>query len=322
MEIIDRYVYAVTTKLPEKGKQEIEQEIKSLIYDMMDKYLYEPDEEKRAILVIKELGDPEKLANEYKEKELYLIGPKYFNNYILVLKIVSFALIISMVIGLVIQVFFVNEISIAQIIANFTSRVFSGLLQGGAWVTIIFVVLERNKVNLKDKNWNIKDLPSLPAKGAKISKGDSIFEIIFASIFIGMLYFSPQLISIYINVNNVNTDIPIFNMDVVNTFKFIIIISLVIVLLKGILKLIWGRWTVNRSIILSILEIVSAGFAIVFFSNINIWNESLISVVEKYAPVSFLTTIKWIIIIIIIAAGIDVLINMYKGYKYGRYKYN
>lgn len=86
--MIDRYIYAVTSELPKKLREEIGNELKALIDNMMDEMDNSISEVEKIDEVLRELGKPRELANRYRGKERYLIGPSYFDKYISVMKIV------------------------------------------------------------------------------------------------------------------------------------------------------------------------------------------------------------------------------------------
>ncbi len=46
--------------------------------------------------MLTDLGDPKKFANQYRDKERYLIGPKYFEKYVMVMKIVMLSIFIGL----------------------------------------------------------------------------------------------------------------------------------------------------------------------------------------------------------------------------------
>ncbi|MDX9692506.1 MAG: hypothetical protein RBT45_08615, partial [Acholeplasmataceae bacterium] len=97
-DMIERYVYAVTRRLPENIQEEVKNELKANIYDMLDENPSEEDIEK----VLLDLGHPRDIAAKYQPTERYLISPKYFGDYIYTLKIVVMIFIlVSFVIGLI-----------------------------------------------------------------------------------------------------------------------------------------------------------------------------------------------------------------------------
>lgn len=317
MEIIKRYVYAVTKQLPEKERAEVEKELELLIYDMMEEYPDDIEEMERATAVIKKLGNPDDVASKYRFKERYLIGPKYFNKYVFVLKVVS----LSVFLGITIATFFggvVGKESISKTVINYIPSIFIALLQGAAWVTVIFALFEYKSVDLgKEDKWSIKELPALPNKKALISRGESIFSIIFSTIFFSVLYFAPQLISIYYKSEGEMVKIPIFAYEQLDKYKLIIILIFLVTILQETLKIIWGRWTTRRAIIFSFTSVGASVLTALFFTNMTIWNSDIADAILKYTGFNISIISNIIILVVIVVAIIEITTSLYKGIKYG-----
>ena len=139
--LIDRYVYAVTKRLPESQRDEIEKEIRGLILDMAGKE--DPSEDEIADILVK-LGEPTALADKYRERKRYLIGPEIFDSFILVLKIVLCSVLTAVSIGLVLKNIMNPEEDLIRVIAEFISTLFSAAISGFATTTIIFGMIEAN----------------------------------------------------------------------------------------------------------------------------------------------------------------------------------
>ena len=75
--LTDRYVDAVTRRLPEASRDDVGRELRATIHDTVES---RPDLDRgvaeREALVA--LGDPERLAASYAGRGLYLIGPSVF----------------------------------------------------------------------------------------------------------------------------------------------------------------------------------------------------------------------------------------------------
>ena len=80
--MIERYIYAVTRELPEQYRAEIADELEALINDLLTGMDMDVPEERKVEAVLRELGNPKELANRYRGKERYLIGPKLFEQYL------------------------------------------------------------------------------------------------------------------------------------------------------------------------------------------------------------------------------------------------
>jgi hypothetical protein len=91
MKLIDRYVTEVGKNLPlVKGRKDIEKELRSTLEDMLEDRASttgRPRDEAMEIELLKEYGAPQTVAQTYNPHP-YLIGPRMFPIFIMVLKIV------------------------------------------------------------------------------------------------------------------------------------------------------------------------------------------------------------------------------------------
>lgn len=318
--MIDRYIYAVTRKLPEKSREEIGDEIRGLILDMLEDIDDTVSEEEKIGKVLKSLGDPEKLANKYRDKERYLIGPNYIDKYIFVIKVVSLSIFTGISIASGIGGLFSRE-GVVEFIGGYIDTLFSALLQGAAWVTGIFAFLEYKEISIDDasenKEWETSKLPDIPHKKAMISRGESIFSIIFTTIFTAIFFFSPEYVGIYYKIGNDLRFVQVLNLDAYESFRFIILIIFTISIIKELIKIIEGKWTIRLAIIDTILNIISSILSINIISNSSIWNSDIVQNIEKYIPISFDRILFIVIASIVIITISESLVALYKGFKYG-----
>jgi hypothetical protein len=332
MKIIDRYVFAVTRNLPQKQREDIEKELRTLIEDMMNEHDNLESDEKKAEKVLLELGNPNILAEKYSDHKRYLIGPQNFDNYILVVKIVLGSILLAVSIGYVLQLIFsAGEINIVKIITNYLGILMDGALQGLAWVTGIFAILEyrgvkTDKENLEGGTWRISDLPEIPENKAVISKSESVVSIIFSTIFIIIVYFAPQYFGIYIaDKNSGYTVIPFFNIEVLSGYKILIFAVFLTILIKEVLKVIAGRWTLKLSLSIAALNIVGLLIMIIIFLSSGIFNNSFPAEFLKSTNLNFDPTAvwiairKWFLVFFIGGSIIDTLIVLYKGARYNNH---
>ena len=75
---IERYVYDVARRLPEKDREEVKKELRANIYDMLPENAGNEQVKK----VLYELGSPASLAEKYRQKPRYLISPAYYDEYV------------------------------------------------------------------------------------------------------------------------------------------------------------------------------------------------------------------------------------------------
>ncbi len=164
-EMIDRYTHEVARQLPAKARQDIRQELDSLLTEALERQAEKagqaPDEAMVTAL-LKEFGSPTEMAAQYRGEE-YLIGPALFPTF----KLVA-AIVLSVVVGIqllivVIQALWegpsLTPLSIGESLAGIVSSAMASLVI----VIIIFALLERipsNRVPEKE-TWNPRSLPPI-----------------------------------------------------------------------------------------------------------------------------------------------------------------
>lgn len=188
--LIERYVYDVVRRLPEKEQEEVRQELNANIYDMLPDNAGE--EEIKEILL--QLGAPAILAEKYRQKPRYLISPAVYDDYVRVLKLVlpivgSLLFAIGMILGSL------NTLqggmlelskTIAKALASGFSMGISATIQTLVWITVGFVIAERagDLDQVRQKAWSLQDLPdTLPSDKGTIRLSDSVTALVMTLVF-------------------------------------------------------------------------------------------------------------------------------------------
>lgn len=334
----NRYVYEVVKRLPSKQRNDIEQELRSLVEDMAtdrfgDKQITLDD----INVVLLELGRPSDLADKYREKKQYLIGPEYYDMYFLILKIVLAAVTLGLAVAFITETLVLQPSNIPLMIAQIIRSIVSGLFQAFAWVTIIFAFIshyadptkqvKRLSGNMENSTvWNPADLPPIPAKNVRIPKSESIVGIIFGVLALILFNLFPQIIGIIISADKNTEIIPLFDMNVFHyflpLFNFIFIIGLV----KEVLKLFEGRYTLRLSFGLFILGIISVMITILIFSDPSLWNPVLFADIAETFGADMLNRIDFeriatilyrcFIGLVIFGFSVETITNFYKSIRY------
>ncbi len=207
MNLIDRYVTEVGKNLPRKNHLDIEAELRSTLEDMLEDRAQQtgrPVDEELAEELLQEYGAPRKVAATYQTHP-YLIGPRMFRIYTLVLKIVLFAVTLGLSIATIVSVISGNMTSpeLLQSLIDFVAGLISALLAAFGNVTLVFAILERvlpaSEFEDKEK-WTPAELTKVPDPG-QVKMGDMIASIVFtvAALIIFNLY--PQIVGIW-NIEN------------------------------------------------------------------------------------------------------------------------
>lgn len=195
MKLIDKYVAEVGRHLPLlKGREDIEKELKSTLEDMLEDRAEQtgrPQDEALEIELLKEYGSPQKVASTYNTHP-FLIGPRLFPLFLMVLKIVA-----TVVVSIIFVLTGIRAVTLYPMMgADFVEVVGKGL--GNALsaafavfgnVTLVFAILERTLPEKEigdfsdEKDWDPALLAEEPAPDA-VKRGDLITEIVFT--FIGL----------------------------------------------------------------------------------------------------------------------------------------
>lgn len=273
-DLVDRYVYQVTKRLPQAQRTDIEQELRGLIDDMLSAKTDAPSKED-VTAVLRELGHPAELASKYSGTKRWLIGPEYFDIYMMVLKIVlavtGFGMVLAQAIGYVSA----PPQNVWTAFGLFFASVFSGLVQAFAWVTGIFALIERfaKEAPYKGMDWNPADLPPVPEQKATIKRSEPIVGIVFTVLFLVILNVSPQLFGAYLPEGSSVRVVPVFDLTVFYRLLPLIDVMICIGLVKEMLRLIVGRYTVSLSVALVVLNVMSMiMFIWLFGPSSGIWN--------------------------------------------------
>lgn len=306
MKLIDRYVYAVTQRLPENSREDVSKELRANIYDMLPENPSENDVRK----VLEELGNPIKLADEYNTTKRYLIGPSLYDNYISILK-----LVLGIVISVFVSINLLNELftqsadvglfeMAIDILVSTILAVIEGITQTFLWVTLTFIILEKTGVNGSDipfanKNWTPDDLPEIPASTTgKISRVETIFSMFFTILFTSLLYSAPKLIGIYTKVGGELTLVePLFNTQRLQSYITLIIVFAIVQLIISIYKFVTRYWNSPLAVVNSIYNIASCILVYFIVNDPSLFNQGFISYIANLtgASVSQLSSI-WLLI--------------------------
>lgn len=289
MQWIERYIYAVTKRLPESMREDVQKELRGQIEDMLGD---QPDE-KDIKKVLTKLGEPSQLATRYRGQERYLISPAYFDPYLNVLKIVLIILAVLGFIGGAIDGAINTDENfwLVTVFASLMSGVgsaISAMLSGFAIVTLIFVVLDYKKVELDKEPWTVEKLPELPkSTDVSIPKVKTtiglMFETIFSSIFVLMLYRYQDLFGWYEDGVLIQR---FFNPDIVNVFLPFLALSIVLNIVLHGFMIHRGYWNTRLAWWYSIYNLLAAIFGVLFITHPDLVHPDFISQIATAMEIS------------------------------------
>lgn len=217
MELIDRYVAEVGRRLPEKMRPDIEKELRSILEDMLDDRAQStgrPADEEMAVALLKEYGEPSKVAASYHAPR-YLVGPAVYPTFVTVMKIVVTVIAVLAVIQFAFSVARPG-VDAAEIGKGFTqalSTLFNGSLTALGIVTLIFALNERFNPSFKfdHKDWNPRELKPVTQPAYQLKTGDLVASVVFNLIAIVVFNLYYDRIGFYVTTNGDWNYIPIFS---------------------------------------------------------------------------------------------------------------
>lgn len=281
-DLIERYVYAATKRLPAKTREDVSMELRGLIDDMlMERCGDETPTEKDIRVVLTELGSPMEIYAKYDEDaDKCLIGQPYYSTYKFVVKIVLASVLLGVTIVSVIQTV-VEPTLWLEMISEWIGNLSSSLVSAFGFVTILFAFFQYKGVKL-DASSNLDELPSVPVKKQEISKLDSVIGIVIDILFVTIFLAAPQVLGA------VNTEtgvtVPIFNVDEIRGSWYIIVLFAVLGIIRETVKLLEGRY--NRNVLLTtiVTNVLSAITAAWWLSGADLFNPAFsASVLQELA---------------------------------------
>ncbi|MEL3960983.1 hypothetical protein MKZ01_06870 [Lysinibacillus endophyticus] len=328
MMLIDIYIQEVTRRLPEKMRSDIALELRSTIEDMLPGEYSEEDVKE----VLNTLGNPAVLASGYKDQPMHLIGPRYFDVYVSLLKmILPIAAVISLITVISQNVFgYGGDEAILSIVLHIIGEGIWATIDVGIqvffWLTLTFVIIERadkNKdeqpITLNAGKWTadeLKNIPYIPKKKA-ISKFEIFGGLMWTAIWATVYFNANQLVGVYHGTENgLKFVMPALNQEVLLQYLPIIVIIIGIEIAMSLYKLLKAQWTKRMAIFNAIHELIVTVVFIMIITNSKLMNQQFISYMsDLFSKENFN---NWLIGSAICIFIISAAINVYDGFKRSR----
>lgn len=262
MELIDRYVHAVSRQLPAKIRSDVEMELRSSLEDSLEaRSAAAPDSERalHARELLLGLGSPEQMAASYQPASQYLVGPQLFPLFKLVLRIVLSVYSIMALIGIALGV---RAIVVADAgWLRYLAEALSSLIQGGFFafgvIVVVFALLQRFGVgqNETEEDWDPDQLPMISDEEL-IRSGTGLEKIIGALILFGLLNLLPHWIGIFTTFGDERLFLPLLGE---NYTAYLPMINLILSgsLVFGVVLLLQSRWNVITRAMDVLLELAT-----------------------------------------------------------------
>nr|EEK67431.1 hypothetical protein bcere0006_25600 [Bacillus wiedmannii] len=292
---------------------------------------YNEDDVKR---VLEKLGSPVSLANGYLDRPMYLIGPRYFDVYTTLLKmIIPIAAVIALI-AMVAENFvgYDGEQAVLNVILNLIGKGIGEIIEVGLhvffWLTLVFAILERTDkdkgtqpLTTSLKKWTPDDLKntSYVPKKKSISKFEVFGGLMWTAIWATLYFYANHLVGVYHGTESgLKFVAATFNQDVLLQYWPIVVIVIVFEIGISLYKLVQGQWTKKLAIGNAILQIVGTIVFIVIIVNPHLFNEGFITYVANVFTTSPEEVKKWLIGGGIIIYILSAVLNIFDGFRKAR----
>ncbi|CAM4314340.1 membrane protein [Bacillus manliponensis] len=327
MNLIEIYIQEVTRRLPEKNREDIILELRSTIEDMLPNDYSEEDVK----MVLEKLGSPVTLASSYRDWPMHLIGPRYFDAYVTLLKMILPIATIIALLSIIAEYFigYSGEQAIINIVLSLMGegiwRIIDVGIQVFFWLTLVFAILERTDKGKEEhpltahlQKWTPDDLKNITyiPKKKEIPKFEVFGSLMWTAIWATLYFYANHLVGVYERVGNgLEFVIPTFNQDVLLQYWPIIVIMIGFEIALSLYKLIKGQWTQRMAICNTVLQLIGTIIFIVVLLNPAVINKDFITYMTDLLTITSNQFITWIvgggIFIFMLAAAI----NIFDGFR-------
>ena len=285
--------------------------------------------EEMAVALLKELGSPRKVADSYLPTR-YLIGPRMYPIFSLVLKILISVFSVMFVIGLVIKLVDtpLGLVPLTEAIGLSLAEYLNSIFNAVGWVVIIMAVIERffpgveTSEKGEEEKWDPYSLLQVEYP-QRIKLWESVIRILVASVLLTVVNFYPQWIGVLFNTNGQWSFVPILSVDFAAYLPWLNLLWALSIIFSLVL-IQKGKWTAFTRWFYFAIEIYTIGilFAMVI-------GNSIIGVNPDYLAYHHLTTSNFPAIfdelLPLIRFGADavmIIIALVSGFSMGSEFYN
>lgn len=278
-ELVERYIYAVTKRMCYKDQDDVANELRSLIDDMLAERFGDKATIENVKEVLTELGTPLELFQKYNSSNNArncLIGGEHYQIYILVLKVVLSATFFGVLLSAVLSLLFLpkpNTLSDWVFILDWANILIQAPVSAFGFVTIIFAYLYYKEIKINYLN-DLDKLPPVPTKDKSIKKWQPIGMMCFIIVFLVVFLVAPEIIG---GFGENDQFITMFNVDIIRNGWIAIIMFAICGVVREIVKLLEGSYNQKVLITTLISNIASGVLASFWLLNVKIINDEFIA---------------------------------------------
>ena len=255
--LTDRYVWAATRRLPEAQRADVEAELRTTIADMIDTRLGATGADASAFAVaesaaLTELGDPALLAQGYRGRPDYLIGPDFYGDYLRLLKLLL-AIVPAAAGGGVALASILGGEGVVDALISGAGVAFVAAVNVAFWATLGFAIAERSGARPIEHGghaWEPSRLPELPSAG-RITPGDAIGSAVVGALLIVAILWQRD--ASWLSSAG-GEPVPLLNPDQWAFWLPFVIVVIAAGVVLDLVRLWRGRWSVPLAVATTVLD--------------------------------------------------------------------
>ena len=247
-DLIERYLYAITRRLPAKQRADVAEELRTLISDMLDERCRGlPPTAKDVRVVLTELGQP------------------YYAQYLYVLKIVLACVAGGMIVAGVLTLATGAEGSVLGNVLGGIGSLVAALVFAFAIVTLLFAFFSHRGVDVEVMG-SLDDLPPVPRETKNPARGDAVAGIVFSIAGAIVFLLFPDVLNA---LSHRGDGVPFdpFNAEAIRSSAWVIIAWTVVCIGAESFKLVEGRYTPRLLAVTLVSDLVVAGLAVFWLTS-------------------------------------------------------
>ncbi|MGM0896649.1 MAG: hypothetical protein ACQEV0_02060 [Bacillota bacterium] len=331
MKLSERYIRAVLDRLEQSKRQEAEKDLRRKLSERLTEESTESEERE----VLQELGHPALMAEHYGKVRRYLIGPRYFDLYVRLLKlIIPLAVLITLIVVTIVSI--VSGIGqeetlfsvLASLIGNLVSAILNTIMQTLFWITLVVAFMDwadksgaETPLGLTMEEWTPDDLKKwegqeslLEPVEAKVAKSQIFGSLIWMVIWTTVYFNADKVLGIYTDDGEgLRFEMAVFNQDVLLSYWPFVALVIVLELALAIWQWRAGYWNYRLATFNAAVQTVSVLVFILIIINSELLNPEFRQfLTDTFGGTNALTWIFGGILIIMIVGALSDVIQGYR----------
>lgn len=329
--LIEIYIQEVIRRLPEKSREDIGLELRSTIEDMLPDDYTEDDVK----FALEKLGSPVTLASGYRDQPMHLIGPRYYDIYLSLLKMILPIAGVVALLSMIAEYFigYNGQEAVINVVLAIMGEGIWRLLEVGFqvffWLTLVFAIIERTDKSKDNQplttsfnKWtpdDLKNITYIPKKKA-ITKCEVFGSLLWTAIWATLYFYANHLVGVYKgNGNGLDFIIPALNQEVLFRYWAIVVIVIGLEITLALYKFIKGQWTKKVALFNAVIEVIVTIVTIVIVINPNLLQQEFISYMTDLFNLSAGQFQAWLVGGIILIFVVTAIINVFDGFRKARH---